>query len=359
MRTHIYTLPALLALLLSLTAPARAQSDFRGRLEMLKEMNAEEYTRPLATGTGIGLNGGVVRSADLHDLFGFDISLNMSGMVLPKSAKTYTYDISALSGLYLEEITIDGYQVSLDVSDVYSPEENAPTFYGSNRAPRITPDRSAAENAIVASVAYQSGLSEDQVVTQYGEAIQNAVDDIEPLALIPNGILDTRIWGMPSIQLSLGLPFSTEIQVRYLPTYNDEEGLGKFSLFGAGGRVDLDQFFPDPFFPVDIAAGAFFQKIQLGPVDISSNIYHIDVSRKLPMLTVYGGLGLEATTLTAIYPAYIWFSDSITVDLEVRGHNQFRGTIGIQKTVSIFAINLDYNLGTFQSINLSLGLSFR
>jgi len=348
-------------MLWALAVPVCAQDgngfSFTDQLESLAETNAEGYVKPLATSTGIGLNGGVYRTAKVHRLLGFDISLNVSGILVPDSAKYYTFDTSALGST---SITVGGSDVSLDLSQLYPSVPDAPTFFGPKETPDLTADETYARETIVSQIAADKGKSEDQVNTQYGDDIDNAISQQLPTVPVPQGALDQGVWAIPSAQASVGLPFGTEVNVRYAPPYDLGEEIGELSLFGIGGRISIDQFIPIPFFPLDIATGAFFQNIELGPVKINSNIIHAEISKSLPVFTLYGGVGLESSTLSASYS----FNDPITqtprdIDISVKGDNKFRGTVGLRMQLLILAINADYNFAPYKSVNLGVGLSFR
>ncbi len=331
--------------------------DFTGQLESLVETNAEGYVKPLATSTGIGLNGGVYRTAKVHKLFGFDLSVNVSGIMIPDSAKYYTFDTSALGSATQD---VAGTSVTLDLSQLYPSVPNAPTFFGSEETPELDADETYAREAIVSQIAQDQGLTEDQVNAEYGDDIETTINDQLPSAPVPPGVFDQGFWAVPSAQASVGLPFGTEVNIRYVPPYNLGEEIGELSLFGIGGRISIDQFIPIPFFPLDIATGAFFQNIELGPVNINSNIVHAEISKSLPVFTLYGGVGLESSTLSASYT----YDDPVSetprdIEISVKGDNNFRGTVGLRMQLLILAINADYNFAPYNSVNLGVGLSFR
>jgi len=343
---------------LVLPLPVRSQ-DLGWDLERLTEQNAGGYSEPAATSIGIGLNSGMIRTARIHDPLGFDLSLNMSVIRFPASARKYTYDTSWLSNISLNDIVIDRYEIPLDFGKVYPPVEGAPTVVGRHKPPLLVPDKTYAEEAIVTSLVNQSGLSANEVRVQYAADIQKAIAGIQPLDLIIGGWLHSNNWVIPSLQVGVGLPLGTEVQVRYFPSISFEEK-GKVSLFGLGGRIDLDQFIPIPFFPIDMAGGALFQRMQFGVVKIRSNIYHLEASKRLPVVTLYGGVGFETTKMSAYYPFYFFNLWNLDIHMAIRGKNRFRGTLGVQARLSPLLLTFDYSLiGSYRSMTFGLGLSFR
>jgi len=343
----------LLLLFVITGVPLQAQSNgsFEDRLERLATENAEGYLSPVVTGTGIGLNSGIIRTAKVHKLLGFDLTISASGISIPDDAKTYRFRTSAL-GMVPVELPVDDRTVSVefDAGQLYPAAENAPTFFGSEDPPPLGPDIDYATNKVLEE---NSELNESMV--------RNALENtLQPFDVIPRGF-DIPFWALPNLQASVGLPYSTELQIRFTPTYSIGDDVGDFSLRGIGGRISIDQFIPIPFFPVDIAAGAFFQRTELGPVTVNSSILHAEVSKTLLMLTVYGGLGLESSNLNAEYsfehPMIPGQTEEIEID--IAGDNQFRATIGAQLQLLLLRFNLDYTLSRYNSINLGVGVSFR
>jgi hypothetical protein len=111
-----------------------------------------------------------------------------------------------------------------------------------------------------------------------------------------------------------------------------------------------------PFFPIDIAAGLFYQDMELGPVSVNSSILHAEVGKTLPFITVYGGVAYEMSNLSAEYTLE---GTSNTINLDVPGENQFRGTVGLRLKFLILTVNADYNIGTYNSVTAGAGITFR
>lgn len=355
----------LLLLLFTVPLVGQEDGDFENRLEQLAKTNARGYLSPLVTSMGIGLNSGLYRTADIHGLFGFDIAINLTGISIPDAGKKYTFDTSPLGELQFNvPAGNQDFNITLNAADLYPPVENAPTFFGSEDPPPLNPDTEYAEQTTISQIASQTGASESDIRNQFGDDIRTAVNsNLQPLTIIPPGF-DLSLMAVPSLQGSIGLPYETEFQIRLIPTYQLMNDVGDFSLLGLGGRISVDQFIPIPFFPVDIAAGAFFQRVKLGPVEMNSSILHAEVSKSIPVLTVYGGLGLETSSLTAEYAYESPMVDNgnmepNTISLTVDGENRFRTTLGVRLKFLLLTVNADYNIGTYNSANLGVGITFR
>jgi len=351
---------SLLTFFIILVQPVFAQGDFQSQLQQLLGQNAKLYVQPLITSTGMGLNSGVYHTAKVHKMLGFDVNLNVNATAIPDAGKTYTFDTSSLQNLtftFTNPQDNSNVNVTLDASQVYPSLEGASTLFGPNETQAIDPNKSYAENTIVTQIANQTGMTEAQVRAQMGSNINNKVDQI-PSVPVPPGF---NIPAMPttSLQASVGLPFGTEAQLRYVPSTAINKDLGDFGLLGIGARISLDQFIPVPFFPVDITAGAFYQDLKLGPVNIKSNIIHAEVGKSIPFITVYGGFGLESSKLKASYDYTAADGTVVPVDISVDGENGFRTTVGFRLKLFLLSINADYNIGKYNTYNAGVGLTFR
>ncbi|MCF7902087.1 MAG: hypothetical protein K9M19_01545 [Candidatus Marinimicrobia bacterium] len=121
---------------------------------------------------------------------------------------------------------------------------------------------------------------------------------------------------IPIVQASLGLPMGTEISARFFPE-QDLGDLGKFSFYGGGLRLNLDQFIPIPLFPVDITAGAFYQQMKMGDIITATNMhYGLQVGKSINLLIfglgAYVDAGLDATSIDVNYDANIDMPDGST-----------------------------------------------
>jgi len=151
----------------------------------------------------------------------------------------------------------------------------------------------------------------------------------------------------------------TELMVRYLPTFKvDEE---EISLFGFGIKHSISRYIP--LFPVNIAVQFLYNKFSISDiVNVKSIAFNVHTSKSFSVLTVYGGLQLESSTVNFKYT----FKDPNGLDpakknqeisMSIDGNDKFRMTVGGALNLAFFVINADYSLGS-QGV-LTTGLTFQ
>ena len=100
---------------------------------------------------------------------------------------------------------------------------------------------------------------------------------------------------------------------------------------------------------------------------MKNSITTVQVSKSIPVITLYGGIGLEKSSLDISY-TYIGDdpeTDAVETDADVpisfnmEGENKFRTTVGARLKLAILTINADYNMGEFNTINVGVGLTLR
>jgi hypothetical protein len=167
---------------------------------------------------------------------------------------------------------------------------------------------------------------------------------------------DVELVALPLLQVSVGLPGNLEAMGRFftLPIGEGEDE-GNITLIGLGVKYGLLQNILLP--RVAVVATYHYlsvpEKFDFGSANnISAALV---VSKGFPIIDLYGGLGVDFTTLE--------------IDLEIPGldpisekyqKTNFRGNLGIKvKPIPLLFIHADYNFGGVQGFNVGLGLSFR
>ena len=89
---------------------------------------------------------------------------------------------------------------------------------------------------------------------------------------------------------------------------------------------------------------------------MKNSIATLQISKSIPFLTVYGGFGLESSSLDVDYTLE---SSSNAVKFTLDGDNKFRTTVGARLKLAIITINADYNMGEFNTVNFGVGLTLR
>ncbi|MCB5230833.1 MAG: DUF6588 family protein [Candidatus Cloacimonas sp.] len=175
--------------------------------------------------------------------------------------------------------------------------------------------------------------------------------------ILPNGI---NLKAVPLIvpQAKVSLPLGNELMLRFMPPV-DMGDFGELNFWGVGLKHSIDQYIP--LFPVHLAVQGAYQQFSAGDiVEVTSWAANAQVSKTLLMLTVYGGIGIEGSSLKADYEYQpIPGVDPIPVKFEIDGDNDFRMTAGVRWALLPFIhVNADYSIAKYQVLNLGFGLSF-
>jgi len=271
--------------------------------------NAEMYLQPLGDAFGSAMNSGWYHRSRVHKMLGFDISAKAFLAAVPEESEFFNFALNEnemefdLDDLVGQDIN----PLALTFADIYyESDTRTPTFFG--------PADSA--GLLVTNQDHLGGLFEDHLRTEM-TAVLNG-QQVDP-ALIP-GLVDQAISnanianevsaldldfplppgiGLPALplvmpQIALGLPMGIELTVRGFPEAEIKD-IGKFSMYGGGLRVNIDQFIPIPLFPVDITAGAFYSQMSIGDLIESSNTsVGLQVGKSLNLLIFGVGIYVDA-----------------------------------------------------------------
>ncbi|MCD6565237.1 MAG: hypothetical protein J7K53_04760 [Bacteroidales bacterium] len=317
----------------------------------------EGYITPYANAFGSSLNGGWYNTGKPHKLGGFDITLSVSTTLIPEDAKTFD-----LSELGLSTLTVSGNSI-------------APTIAGENSD---------------------------------GPLMEYWIDEFEGTSLpVPVKLASFNTppginWGiipLPMIKAGIGLPLGTEIIGRFIPTMKVADG--SFGLWGVGLKHSLVQYLPgSDLFPVDISLMGGYTKISVGiPVsmepentdnmtyelsyfenqkvnmDISAYTINLLISKKLPIVTFYGGVGYSGTSTSIAVdgnfalPSYnassplvpIYTNANVTTipSFDIESFSGVRLNAGMRLTLGVLTIHADYTKANYSVITAGLGISFR
>lgn len=309
----------------------------------------KSYLSPFADAFGSSLNSGWYNTAKPHKLGRFDLTLTFATAFVPSDAETYTITDADLTNFRLAD-----------------PSDNqASTFFGSkDSGPKLY-------------------LTATNPITMQEEI----VDSINA----PGGI-DFSIVPVPVANLSVGLIKKTEVMIRYIPTTSLVAGDfdGEISLLGFGVKHDINQYIPVldklPFdmsvmfgytrlnFDIDVNVDPQYndpsntnydnQQITLETTSLTGRLL---LSKKIALLTVYGGIGFNSsetevvlagnypiTTLneTTGQPESTPIADPVNFSTDVGG---FVSNLGARVKFLIFTIHADYTYTTNYD-NLSVGL---
>lgn len=292
--------PALVALMLLLGLSAASADD--SKLEQaLKAFNQNEvtgYIQPMADFFGANMSAGWYHSAAIPQT-GFSLSVNIvaMGSVVGDDHKTYT--VSAPAG--------------------YNPA----TF---------------------------------QTATVFGDKKVTITDQNTGLSYsgVADGALNTPLFPLATLQLHIGSVYGTEVIIRGLPI-PEVSGAPKVTFFGVGARHSISQYLTE--FPVDIAAGIFWNTIKFGDlISMKSFAFGAQASKSFSVLDIYGGLAYETSSMDLSFVSNA--PGGGNVDLTLDGANKFRATLGAGLNLAILHLYGDVNLGSVTNFSAGLGFGF-
>ena len=319
-----------------------AQSGFESIL-LAAESDAKKifkgYMTPLMKGSIYSSNSGWFNTAKVHNKLGVDLTLKLNSSFVPANDQVFS-------------IT--------DLEYITSTAQDLPTIIGENR-------------------------KEELIITIPADGIY---PEIQTTILAPNGIKNkVPLGGVPApvLQLGVGLPFNSEVIVRYSPEYH-RRGID-MSLKGIGIKHDLMQYFKivDKI-PINISAFASFSKMKIdydiqsfssieGTGQISKfnlNNYNLLmlVSFDAPFLNFYGSFGysggnstfkmlgeynLKYSTQNNI-PVSKKLIDPVDMNFDV---SDFQTSFGIKYKFLIFSASVDYTFQDYNTLSAGMSVNFR
>ncbi len=339
--TKIYKFIALILVSFNcLPQTSHAQDDIDQILKgSLKDANylLEGYMTPMMNSIGTGLNYGWYNTAKVHKTLGVDLTISASLVYIPAADKFYSVDNNKLEQVSL--ISYDGKQVSP------TGMGSVPTIFGPDKTPT-----------------YEH--------TETGETFNG------PPGLDLKDAIKVNALPVPIYNLGIGLPKGFDLKIRFAPTLTT--GDSKFSLFGLGVMHDVKQYIPGiKALPFDLSGFVGYtnmkaeQKIdatagqnQKAEVSFSSTTIQALISKKIAVLTVYGGVGYNlAKSNLAMKGTYDLdddgtpeATDPVNLDFSTSG---VRATGGIRLKLAVFTFHGDYTLSKYNTLNAGFGINVR
>lgn len=303
----------------------------------------KEYLNPLVTSVNFGMSSGWSHTAKTHKKLGFDITVSLNSFIIPSSAERFaTSEFSSLS----------------------SSAEYLPTVLGANTNETIyvsiTGDTDIIPNNLNTSFFAPSGIKED----------------------LPLNMLIT-----PNVQLGLGLPFKTDLIIRYIPTRSSKNT--SFKLKGIGLKHDLLQHFGPaekvPLLNLSLLAAYSNYNIAYN-IQKTSNLSGFDQSASIKMenyllqllssidvklITLYAGVGfsksLSNLNLLGTYNLNYSIADSTQVytlsvsdPLRVKWEKEsMNAKAGISFNFPGIKIFTDYTFQEYNSFSVGFSIGFR
>lgn len=297
----------------------------------------ENYLEPVFVGFGYAMNSGWYNTGKPHKLLGFDITVSGSFANVPTSAEFFD-----LNPADYDNLTTGSGGV-----------EQAPTIMGPNLNPDDMPEM----------VFNQGTADELRITTPTGIGLDEEIN----LNAVP----------APMAQIGIGLIKNTEIKLRLLPeqSFGDPGEEVTTSMFGIGVLHDVKQWIPGiSNLPFDLSAFVGFNRLsssfnidadnpdQVADFEVSGTTLQAIISKKLAVLTVYGGLGfLTSNTSFSLDGTYdiadgTTFTDPVNFDYSTGG---LRANIGARLKLLILTIHAEYALQEYNTVTAGVGISIR
>ncbi len=340
-------------LLITLNLPlAKAQSEEESDVEdILKvglndaEILAQNYFRPLFDGFGFGFANGWYNTAKPHKSLGFDFTISTNFVQVPQNMRYFTIREEDYNSITLAN----------------SSENTTPTMFG--------PDEEGPE------------MNYSFTDPETGINFTGSFNGWAGMGLKENIGFD-RV-PAPTIQLGVGVIKNTDLIIRYIPNIRVglDDGENNTNMLGLGIKHDIGQWVKAiDKLPIDIALfGAFSglnntyvfdetaQVEKSARFDVDNWTAQLLVSKKISILTVYGGFGYTSVNskfkLSGEYEledensgAVLTYTDPINFSYT---NSTFKGTLGLRLKFGVFTMHGDYTIQEYNVISAGIGFAFR
>ena len=305
-----------------------------------KDLLANNYFNPLFKSMQISMSEGWARSAKTHKKFGFDVTFFASGILIPDSNKVFS-----TSGF----------------ASIVANSPTSPTIFGGDSNTDFNVDFFSAEQGANLTTSFQS----------------------------PNGygsILKSERLLLPNIQAAVGLPFKSEIVVRYMPKVSFKGA--EFTAFGAGLKHSISQYFglskATPFnLSVLLSSAKMVGDYPLAEssqisgdnqsidLDVSSTTFGLIGSADLKIVSLYASvsqvLSKSSFKVNGTYNVSYFIDPGNTpIELSIvdpidisSSMNYLRKNIGLSLNFPFLKFFVDYSVQDFSTINAGLSFSVR
>lgn len=309
---------------------------------------AEGYISPMLKSFGYGLNQGWYNTAKTHKTLGVDLTISVSAVSIPNSDLFYTVDNNRLTQVKLRDTGPGTQPVAVNGSG------SVPTIFGPDRRPE-----------------YQTYNSTTQQFTNQPFRGPGGMDLKEEIKM--------QAMPVPIAHLGIGLPKGFDLKLRFVPTIDFNNG--KFNLFGVGVMHDVKQYIPGiKNLPFDLSGFVGYTKMKLdvgldesrpdqkAVLESTATTIQGLISKKLSVVTFYGGLGYNiAKTTMAVRGVYDVDNDNATNDpddikdpIDIKAEsNGFRTTVGMRLKLAVLTFHGDYTLQKYNTLTVGVGIAVR
>jgi hypothetical protein len=299
------------------------------------------YLEPAFAGFGYALNAGWYNTGRPHKLLGFDLTFGLNAAMIPSSAQYYTFKPSATLG-------------------IDQPLNPSSPLYGTNKLPTLFGPNLNADD-IPVLVFNQGQETEVKISGPTGLGI----DEVLPFVAVP----------APFAQLGIGLIKGTELKIRYAPPV-DVDG-NTLKTLGIGVMHDVKQWIPGvKNLPFDLSGFVAFNSLETEAVvnadlnqtavfNVKGTTMQAIISKKLAILTVYGGLGFTTSKtefkLLGDYANSLPDGTANTMDpINISSNNGgMRANVGARLKLLILTFHAEYALQQYNTLTAGIGISIR
>ena len=286
----------------------------------------EAYFSPFAESIGAGLNKGWYNTAKPHKLAGFDVSLSLNLITI--SDEVASFDVNS-------------------IENFSSTSSSTPSILGSGKG---------------ATINYQN-------------------ENVSGQFIMPDQNIEIKAVPIPTLNVGLGVIKGTEINIRYIPTYEYNIGFvgkGSVELYGAGIKHNVLQWLPlDKFLPFDLSIQSAFsqfntsfevesQSVRQGvDLDIRASTVNLIFSKKFAMITAYGSVGQNfvSSTLNANTNFSLGSISTVNFDFPLEINmpktSEIQASAGVRLQFAIFTVFANQTFSSYPSTSAGIGISFR
>jgi hypothetical protein len=316
---------------------------------------AKKYVAPLVSGLGAGLNSGWVTYVPRPDLFGFNFNLRIvtTGVFFKEADKSFStngnFRFNRDEASYLtQDLNVNETVKQAVIDQILSQDFNVgiegPTIVGNKN---------------------------DHIKVNFGEHTftvnnQNIVVPSQTVETNINGILDDlSFMPLAGPQLTVGTFLGSQVSVRYLPWFELNSEIGKFSCLGFGIMHNPGVWFPNPL-PLDIGLGFFTQTMKAGDyLKATATQVSIFAGKTIgpSMLSIspYAGISWERSSISVDYKHTFETPAGPTtqeISFDMKGDKSVSFTVGGTLKISFVSLNVDFSLATYNIFSAGVGLDF-
>lgn len=321
---------------MAVQAGALAAQDVEEELRTLSQENAQLYLRPATAGLIASMNSGLFHTARVHRPWGFDLGIRASGSFV-------TDDDLLFAPIVPTEVEFDGVAYT-----------NPWTLVDFNGTPTPHSASVAGEsgNRLVPTGAYRDAL------TAAGE------DPARHELQLPDGV-NVPVVPFAAAQVTLGLPYGTDVGVRFLPTIELGDEFGSLGSMGFTVKHSVSQhLWDEP--PVDLSVLGNFQRLEVGDyLTARSRAFGLLAGRKFLILSLYGGATLESGSVDVRYDVEnltnhaALDADGTRIEFTDTFGTSPRFTGGATLHLAGLLLNADYSAGERQTVSAKFLISVR